>query len=78
VGIALPYSRAHENEADKLGLIFMAMAGYDPNTAIDFWSRMAEMGGNKPPEFLSTHPSDETRINNMKAFLPEAMKYYKK
>jgi len=76
VGIALPYSRVHENEADKLGLIFMAMAGYNPGEAVDFWSRMAAMGGNKPPEFLSTHPSDETRINNMKAFLPEAMKYY--
>jgi len=76
VGIALPYSRAHENEADKLGLIFMAMAGYDPQAAVDFWSRMSEMGGSKPPEFLSTHPSDETRIKNMEAFLPEAMKYY--
>lgn len=76
VGIALPYSRAHENEADKLGLIFMAMAGYDPHAAIEFWSRMAKMGGNKPPEFLSTHPSDETRIKNMEEFLPEAMKYY--
>jgi predicted Zn-dependent protease len=77
VGIALPYSRAHENEADKLGLIFMAMAGYDPGEAVEFWARMAAMGGEKPPEFLSTHPSDETRINNLKAFLPEAMKYYK-
>lgn len=76
VGIALPYSRAHENEADRLGLIFMAMAGYDPNEAVEFWSRMAAMGGNKPPEFLSTHPSDETRINNLKTLVPEAMKYY--
>jgi predicted Zn-dependent protease len=76
VGIALPYSRSHENEADKLGLIFMAMAGYNPQAAVDFWSRMSKIGGNKPPEFLSTHPSDETRIKNMEAFIPEAMKYY--
>ena len=77
-GVLLPYSREHELEADKLGLIFMAMAGYDPNTAIPFWERMAAMGGNKPPEFLSTHPSDETRIKKIKAALPEAMKYYRK
>lgn len=76
VGIALPYSRAHENEADKLGLIFMAMAGYDPNAAVEFWGRMAAMSGDKPPAFLSTHPSDETRVNNLKALVPEAMKYY--
>ena len=56
VGVLLPYSRSHELEADKLGLIFMAMAGYDPQTAIPFWERMAAKGGAKPPEFLSTHP----------------------
>lgn len=78
VGVLLPFSREHELEADKLGLIFMAMAGYDPQTAIPFWERMASSGGGKPPEFLSTHPSDETRINKIKAALPEAMKYYKK
>ena len=78
VGVMLPYSREHELEADKLGLIFMAMAGYDPNTAIAFWERMAASGGNKPPEFLSTHPSDQTRINKIKAAIPEAMKYYNK
>jgi predicted Zn-dependent protease len=77
VGISLPYSRAHETEADKLGLIFMAMAGYDPHEAIEFWKRMANLGGQKPPEFLSTHPADETRVRNLEAFLPEAMKYYK-
>lgn len=76
VGIALPYSRAHENEADRLGLIFMAMAGYDPNEAVEFWSRMAALSGDKPPEFLSTHPSDETRVSNLKTLVPEAMKYY--
>lgn len=78
VGVLLPYSRLHESEADKLGLIFMAMAGYDPNEAIAFWERMAQSGGTKPPELLSTHPSDNTRIADLKAFLPEAMKYYKK
>jgi predicted Zn-dependent protease len=78
VGVLLPYSREHELEADKLGLIFMAMAGYDPQTAVPFWERMAASGGGKPPEFLSTHPSDATRIARIKAALPEAMKYYTK
>jgi predicted Zn-dependent protease len=78
VGVLLPYSREHELEADKLGLIFMAMAGYDPQTAIPFWERMAASGGAKPPEFLSTHPSDATRINRIKEAMPEALKYYKK
>lgn len=77
-GVLLPFSREHELEADKLGLIFMAMAGYDPQTAIAFWERMAASGGGKPPEFLSTHPSDATRINRIKSALPEAMKYYQK
>jgi predicted Zn-dependent protease len=77
-GIMLPYSRSHETEADHLGLIFMAMAGYNPNTAVDFWQRMAAASkGNKPMEILSTHPADQTRINNLKQFMPEAMKYYK-
>lgn len=78
VGIMLPYSRQQETEADKMGLIFMAMAGYDPHTAINFWERMSQTGGQKPPEILSTHPADATRIRNIKAFMPEAMKYYKK
>lgn len=77
VGVSLPYSRAQETEADKLGLIFMAMAGYDPHEAIDFWQRMSEAGGQKPPEFLSTHPADQTRIENIKKFMPKAMEYYK-
>ena len=77
VGVMLPYSRLHESEADHLGLIFMALAGYDPRGAVTFWQRMARSGGAKPPEFLSTHPSDETRINDIKKLLPEAMKYYK-
>lgn len=77
-GVMLPFSREHELEADKLGLIFMAMAGYDPRTAVAFWERMSSMGGQKPPEFMSTHPSDATRINKIKAALPEALQYYKK
>ncbi len=77
-GALLPYSRLHENEADHLGLIFMAMAGYDPNTAVAFWQRMAQMkSGQAPPEFLSTHPSDQTRIDKIKQEIPEAIKYYK-
>jgi predicted Zn-dependent protease len=78
VGIMLPYSRTHESEADHLGLIFMAMAGYDPREAPEFWQRMASQGGGQPPEFLSTHPSHETRIENLNNWIPEAMKYYRK
>jgi predicted Zn-dependent protease len=78
VGVLLPYSRTHESEADHLGLIFMAMAGYDPHEAVTFWERMAASGGQKPPEFLSTHPADETRIADIKKELPEAMQYYRK
>ncbi|MFH1627760.1 MAG: M48 family metallopeptidase [Pseudomonadota bacterium] len=79
VGVILPYSRLHENEADRLGLVFMAMAGYDPHRAVDFWERMAgQKKGKAPPEFLSTHPSDETRIREIKAEIPDAMKYYRK
>jgi predicted Zn-dependent protease len=75
----LKYSRTHESEADKMGLVFMAMAGYDPTEAVAFWERMAKAGGAKAPiELLSTHPSDATRIADIKAYLPEAMKYYKK
>lgn len=78
LGVMLPFSREHELEADKLGLIFMAKAGYDPATALSFWERMSKAGGSKPPEFLSTHPSDETRLRKIKAAIPEAEKYYKK
>lgn len=78
VGVLLPYSRLHESEADHLGLIFMAMAGYDPREAIDFWLRMeAESKGGSPPEFLSTHPTHETRIDQIKDLMPEAMEYYR-
>lgn len=79
VGALLPYSRLHESEADHLGLIFMSMAGYDPHDAVDFWKRMAsEKKGAAPPEFLSTHPTDEKRIKNIEQLIPEAMQYYRK
>ena len=77
VGVLLPFSRLQESEADKLGLIFAAMAGYDPREAPKFWQRMSQQGGNKPPELLSTHPSDQNRIKDLQDFMPQAMKYYK-
>ena len=76
VGAMLPWSRQQETEADQYGLIYAAMAGYNPQEAIAFWNRMSAVGGAKPPEFLSTHPSDETRMRKLKQFMPEAMKYY--
>ncbi len=76
VGILLPYSRLHESEADRIGLVLMAKAGYDPRQAIAFWERMNKSGGARSPEFLSTHPAPETRINDIKAGINEAMKYY--
>lgn len=76
IGAVLPYSRLQESEADRLGLIFMAMAGFDPNGAIEFWQRMSRNGGASAPEFLSTHPSDQTRIRGIASAMPEAMKYY--
>ena len=77
VGIMLPYSRTHESEADRIGLILMAKAGYDPREAISFWKRMgAKEGGSRPPEFLSTHPASETRVKQIEALIPEAMQYY--
>jgi predicted Zn-dependent protease len=73
----LAYSRTHESEADKLGLVFAAMAGYDPNKAVAFWERMAAKSGSpNTPEILRTHPSDAKRIADIKAFMPQAMKYY--
>src|SRR4030043_1684229 len=72
VGVLLPYNRTQESEADRLGMIFMALAGYDPNVAVGFWERMeAQNQGQAPPEFLSTHPSDRTRIEDIKNNLPE-------
>jgi predicted Zn-dependent protease len=73
----LAYSRKHESEADKLGLVFMAMAGYDPHEAIAFWERMAKESKGGNIAILSTHPSDEKRIADIKAFMPKAVKYYK-
>jgi len=73
----LKYSRDHENEADHMGLIFAAMAGYDPQVATNFWQRMAAQSTNTTAEFLSDHPSDATRIKNIQGWMPEALKYYK-
>jgi len=79
VGLLLPWGRSQESEADHLGLIYMAKAGYDPHAARDVWVRMAEAskGSGKPPEFLSTHPSEATRIKQIEGWLPEAMQYYR-
>jgi len=78
VGVLLPYARKHEYEADHYGLIFAAMAGYDPREAIPFWQRMAALAGagQKPPILLSDHPADADRIAKLQALMPEAMKYY--
>ncbi|WP_435578654.1 M48 family metallopeptidase [Gilvibacter sp.] len=73
VGVMLPFSRKHESEADRIGLTIMAIAGYEPSEAIQLWRRMAAASnGEAPPEFLSTHPSNETRINNIKGWVDEA------
>ncbi len=80
VAVILPYSRSNESEADKMGLIFMAMAGYNPDEAAVFWTRMknASSGSQKPPVFLSTHPSDDKRISDIHKWLPEVkQKYYR-
>jgi len=78
VGILLPYSRSHESEADHIGLILMARAGYDPQTATAFWERMSALGGAKPPALLSTHPANARRIADIQKEIPEAEKYYNK
>jgi predicted Zn-dependent protease len=75
VGVMLPFNRKQELEADHLGLVLMAIAGYNPNAAIPFWERMSQQGGSTL-EFLSTHPSDNTRIKEITKELPEAMEYY--
>ena len=78
VGLMLPFSRKHEYEADRYGLIWSAMAGYNPKEAIGLWKRMAIAGGGQnPPEFLSTHPPEEKRIAELEKYMPEALKYYK-
>ena len=79
LGILLPFSREHESEADQIGLIYMAKAGYDPAQAIAFWERFKKAtGGDGPPEFLSTHPAPSSRIRALKKALPKALEEYKK
>lgn len=77
-GVLMPFSRQHENEADRIGLMYMAQAGYDPREAIQLWKRMAQQGGGNPPEFLSTHPSAKTRIKNLEKYLPAALASYER
>ena len=76
--VALPFSRKQESEADRIGLIYMAKAGYDPREAIPFWERMGAAGRGSPPEFLSTHPGYRTRIKNIRKWMPEALEYYER
>ncbi len=76
VGVLLPNSRKQELEADRFGLLYAAMAGYNPEEAVPFWKRMASLGGQKPPAFLSSHPADDERIVKLQAAMPEALQYY--
>ena len=75
-GVLMPFSRKHESEADHIGLLYMARAGYDPRESINFWRRMEESAQSQPPEFLSDHPSHGTRIQQLKDWMPEALKEY--
>jgi predicted Zn-dependent protease len=77
-GVLLPFSRDHESEADEMGLVYMARAGYDPRESISFWERMSESGGRSPPEFMSTHPSHGTRIEHLRASMPKAIAEYER
>lgn len=78
VGVLLPFSREHESEADYIGLLLAAQAGYDPREAVRVWERMEQAGGAQPPEFLSTHPSHGTRIQNLQSWMAEALEQYRK
>jgi predicted Zn-dependent protease len=78
VGVVLPYSRAHESEADEIGLTFMARAGYDPREAVDVWERMAAEQEGRPPEFLSTHPNPGRRAEDLRRMMPEALEIYQR
>ncbi len=78
VGFILPYSRLQEAEADRIGLVLMARAGYDPRAAIGFWERMSKDSGPRPPQFLSTHPAPAARIEQIKRFIPEALPYFQR
>ena len=75
--VGLPWSRSFETEADEIGLIYMARAGYDPQESVRFWKRMDELSSGAPPEFLSTHPAHATRVSNLKEWMPRARKEYK-
>lgn len=77
-GVLLPFSREHETEADEMGLIYMARAGYDPRESISFWERMSASGGQTPPEFMSTHPSHGSRIEHLRASMPKAIAEYER
>jgi len=77
-GVLMPFSRKHESEADEIGLLYMARAGYDPRESIRFWQRMENAGGAQPPEFLSSHPSHGTRIQQLGAEMPKALEEYNK
>jgi predicted Zn-dependent protease len=77
VGILLPFSRKHESEADHIGLILMAAAGYDPAEAPRFWERMSHVGGSRQPEFMSTHPGPEHRLHDLQGWLNEALPFYR-
>lgn len=77
-GVLMPFGREHESEADHIGLIYMARAGYDPKESIRFWERMEQSGGGQPPEFLSSHPSHGRRIQQLQAWMPQALEEYRK
>lgn len=78
LGVILPFSRKQESEADTVGLLYMAKAGYNPHAAVELWQNFKEAGGERPPQFLSTHPSPESRIEELKAQIPEVMPVYRK